>query len=64
MVAALFALLACLHIAEAVCAGVGWPSLGYRVQEWARRNRWFTLILLTLVAMLLAHLALHDVPTP
>jgi len=39
-----------------LCSCMGWPSIGYRVQRWSRKNPLYVSVLVLVVAMLLTHI--------
>ncbi len=55
VIAVIFGLLVAISLLDLVCELMDWPSIGYRVQGWARRNPWFVLVLLLGFTALLAH---------
>jgi len=57
VVAFVFAVLVVICVLDLVCAVRGWPSLGYRLQQWSRTNWLFVAAGLLILATLETHFA-------
>lgn len=53
-----------ITVLDILCDAKGWPSIGYRVQGWSRRNPGFKFGLLLALAMLMAHFLLNAIHYP
>ena len=62
VVSAFFLLFTVLAIVEILFDRVNSPSIGYRLENWSRRNPWFAAALLLLLGALLAHFVLNPWP--
>jgi succinate dehydrogenase hydrophobic anchor subunit len=61
-VSGVFLLLTVLLIFEIYFALHDWPSIGFRLEAWSRRNPWFAAALLVVFGALLAHFVLNPWP--
>jgi len=62
VIAGVFLLFVLLTIAEIYFDWHGWPSIGYRMETWSRKNPWFAAVLLVGLGALLAHFVLNPWP--
>jgi hypothetical protein len=55
VVAVIMLLLLGISVLDMYCAWKHWPSIGYRVRRWSRRNPLFALGFLFVLALLMVH---------
>jgi hypothetical protein len=56
VVAVVVAAFVTISLLDLVCAIKGWPSVGYRVRRWSRKNPFYVVGLLLVLMMLLVHI--------
>ena len=64
VIAFVFLLLTAVAALDTWCHRNDWPSLGYRVQTWSRRNPWLVALLLFGYLALLGHFFAHTAGPP
>ena len=62
VISGIFLLFTVLTVAEIIFEWHGWPSIGYRLESWSRRNPWFAAALLLVFGARLAHFVLNPWP--
>ncbi len=60
----IFAVLFTIALLDAICELFDLPSIGERVEQWSKANKWYAGALILLMGMLLAHFLLNPLPCP
>ena len=62
VVAVILSMLYAIAVLDILCYWRGWPSIGFRVQQWSKQNAWFVAGLLLLFGAFLGHFFGHLPP--